>query len=255
MFDPQHGLGYPGFKREPEPTVNGDIYPRARILIVDDDQRSAELVGQYLSQHNFRISYEFDSARAVARIVHEQPDLVLLDLLMPGLDGLSICRQVRAEFSNPIVILTGLQEEVDVVTGLEMGADAYLTKPVTPRVLLAHIRAQLRNLNDQLKIGLNELQINSEGILIDLKKRAVYKSGIEIELTNAEYDLLAYLAHQRGTVVPRNEIYKKLRKLEYNGIDRGIDLRISRLRKKLDDDPKCPRLIKTVRGVGYLFAG
>lgn len=225
------------------------------VLIVDDDYESAKLFGEYLVQHNYQVAYELNGAFAVERILNDQPDIVLLDLLMPGVDGLSVCRQVRNYFHNPIVILTGLQEEADIVTGLEIGADAYLVKPIKPRVLLAHVRAQLRSASDKAVAAEDGLCIECDDIRIDLKKRAVYKAGQEVELTNAEYDLLAFLAQQKGQVVARNDIYQKLRKLEYNGLDRGIDLRISRLRKKLGDDPKCPQLIKTVRGIGYLFAG
>lgn len=236
-------------------STDHDFYKPETILIVDNDVAAAQSVGEYLAQYNYRIRYESDSNRAIHRILEECPSLVLLDVLMNGIDGLSICRQVRDQYPNPILMLTGLQEDADIVTGLEIGADAYLIKPIRPRVLLAHVRAHLRCNTTKRHHVQNELHIICGEIEIDIKKRAVFKAGREIELTNAEYDLLSYLARRRGTVVPRNEIYKNLRKLEYNGVDRGIDLRISRLRKKLDDDPKCPQLIKTVRGVGYLFAG
>lgn len=225
------------------------------ILIVDDDIASAELVGRYLQQYNYHVLFEHNSRNAAQRIVDEQPDLVLLDVLMPGVDGLSICRQIRRQFKNPILMLTGLQDDADVITGLEIGADAYLIKPVKPRILLAHVRTHLRSEAANSHSITDDDSIYCGDITIDLKRRAVFKADEAVELTNAEFDLLSFLARNRGTVVPRNEIYKNLRKLEYNGIDRGIDLRISRLRKKLGDDPKCPQLIKTVRGVGYLFAG
>ena len=195
----------------------------ARVLIIDDDIDSAKLLGEYLSQHNYQVAYEISSINAADRILNDQPDIVLLDLLMPVVDGLSVCRQVRNHFHNPIVILTGLQEEADIVTGLEVGADAYLTKPIKPRVLLAHIRAQLRSLPKKNTQSEDIFYIHCDDIVIDLKKRAVFKADEEVELTNAEYDLLAYLAQQRGQVIARNEIYQKLRKLEYNGLDRGID--------------------------------
>lgn len=252
MFDSRTDLSQlPASEESPE-TALGRC---GHILIVDDDRAMAAMVGQYLAQHHYRISYEYDSTQAVATIRREQPDLLLLDLLMPVLDGLSICREIRPEFKQPIIMLTGLNEDVDLITGLELGADAYLTKPVKPRVLLAHIRAQLRAQPEHDHAQQEPSVIRCDDLVVDLKKRAVHKANNEVELTNAEFDLLALLACQRGSVVARNEIYQRLRKLEYNGIDRGIDLRISRLRKKLGDDPKCPQLIKTVRGVGYLFAG
>ncbi|GAB4190649.1 MAG: winged helix-turn-helix domain-containing protein [Wenzhouxiangellaceae bacterium] len=228
---------------------------RQKIMIVDDDIHAAEMIGEYLGQHNFYVAYEFNSEHACNRVLAEQPDLLLLDILMPGIDGLSICRQIRAQFTNPIIMLTGLDEDADIITGLEVGADAYLVKPVKPRILLAHVRSLLRRggENDD-PVDANGI-IRSEKLLINLRQRLVMNDGREVALTNAEFDLLAFLANQRGKVVPRTEIYRNLRRLEYNGIDRGIDLRISRLRKKLGDDPRCPRMIKTVRGVGYLFVG
>ena len=225
------------------------------ILIVEDDQRLAELTREYLQGNGLNVSIEMDGALAAARILQEQPDLVILDLMLPGEDGLSICRKVRGQYDGPILMLTARTDDMDQVLGLEMGADDYVCKPVRPRVLLARIRALLRRHE-----GSNEAQAPGERrrlqfgqLVIDSSMREAWLGEQSIELTSAEFDLLWLLTSNAGRILSREEIFNALRGIEYDGQDRSIDVRISRIRPKIGDDPMHPRLIKTVRSKGYLF--
>ncbi|MFG0722110.1 winged helix-turn-helix domain-containing protein [Pseudomonas sp. GLN_6] len=225
------------------------------ILIVEDDQRLAELTREYLQGNCLNVSIEMDGALAAARILQEQPDLVILDLMLPGEDGLSICRKVRGQYDGPILMLTARTDDMDQVLGLEMGADDYVCKPVRPRVLLARIRALLRRHE-----GSSEAQAPSERrrlqfgqLVIDSAMREAWLGEQSIELTSAEFDLLWLLTSNAGRILSREEIFNALRGIEYDGQDRSIDVRISRIRPKIGDDPMHPRLIKTVRSKGYLF--
>jgi two-component system response regulator RstA len=165
------------------------------------------------------------------------------------MDGLTICEKVRPDFSGPILMLTARGEEIDEVIGLERGADDYLAKPVSPRRLLARINALLRRAQDP-----EPSRVQLGALTIDYRNRVAHFDQAVLELTSAEFDLLWYLARQAGQVIERERIYRDLRGIEYDGLDRSIDLRIARLRKKLGDDGKNPKLIKSVRGVGYLMA-
>lgn len=227
-----------------------------RILIVEDDQRLAELTREYLEGNGLRVSIESDGGQAVARILAERPDLVILDLMLPGEDGLSICRKVRGRYDGPILMLTARTDDMDQVLGLEMGADDYVCKPVRPRVLLARIRALLRRsegVTEAVEDTPRRLEFGS--LVIDNAMREAWLSERSIELTSAEFDLLWLLAVNAGRILSREEIFNALRGIEYDGQDRSIDVRISRIRPKIGDDPMHPRLIKTVRSKGYLFVG
>ncbi|MDP1539043.1 MAG: response regulator [Moraxellaceae bacterium] len=222
-----------------------------RILIVEDDQRLAELTQEYLIRNGMEVSIESDGLRAIRRIIDEQPDLVVLDLMLPGADGLTICREVRNHYLHPIVMLTARTDDMDQVLGLEMGADDYVPKPVQPRVLLARIRAQLRR-GDKTDNNVPQRIVFGE-LIIDNGSRSVVLRGDMVELTSAEYDLLWLLSSNAGRILSREDIFSQLRGIEYDGQDRSIDVRISRIRPKIGDDPDSPRMIKTVRGKGYLF--
>ena len=226
-----------------------------KILIVEDDQRLAELTREYLEGNGFAVSIEADGARAVERIVGEQPDLVVLDLMLPGLDGLSVCREVRGRYDGPILMLTARADDMDQVLGLEMGADDYVCKPVRPRVLLARVRALLRRreTNDAPAVAADGKRLTFGPLTIDSALREAWLRGDGIELTSAEFDLLWLLTSNAGRTLSRDEIFGELRGIEYDGQDRPIDVRISRIRPKIGDDPEHPRLIKTIRGKGYLF--
>ncbi|MCC2607002.1 response regulator [Planctobacterium marinum] len=227
------------------------------ILLVEDDEELAHWTQEYLSNKGFNVQVTASGVDAVARINSSPPDLVLLDGMLPDLDGLDVCRQVRPTFANPIIMLTARDEEIDEVLGLEVGADDYITKPVRARALLARIRGHLRRNQSQVQhnqqagpvsqIRLNELLIDKQNLSVTLRGQAV-------SITSAEFDVLWLLAEKAGEVVSRQELVNQLRGFDYDGFDRSIDLRVSRIRKKLGDDPNEPYLIKTIWGKGYLFA-
>ncbi len=225
-----------------------------QILIVEDDQRLAELTQEYLESNGLKVAIESDGAKAVARILKEQPNLVVLDLMLPGEDGLTICRKVRGQYDGPILMLTARTDDMDEVLGLEMGADDYVCKPVRPRVLLARIRALLRRSEGNTEVALeSQRRLQFGQLVIDSAMREAWLREQSIELTSAEFDLLWLLAANAGRILSREEIFTALRGIEYDGQDRSIDVRISRIRPKIGDDPMHPRLIKTVRSKGYLF--
>ncbi|TBU87186.1 response regulator [Phytopseudomonas dryadis] len=225
-----------------------------RILIVEDDPRLAELTADYLRGNGLQVSIEADGARAAARIVDECPDLVILDLMLPGEDGLAICARVRDRcYAGPILLLTARSDEMDQVLGLESGADDYVCKPVRPRVLLARIRVLLRRREAREPAAQAAHRLSFGPLLIDHALREAWLGEQGIELTSAEFDLLWLLAANAGRILSREEIFAALRGIEYDGLDRSIDVRISRIRPKIGDDPLHPRLIKTIRSKGYLF--
>lgn len=230
---------------------------RPRILIVEDDERLADLTREYLSTNGLAVSVVNDGLAAIQRIRDDNPDLVVLDLMLPGADGLAVCREVRTTFKNPILMLTARTDDMDQVLGLEMGADDYVPKPVKPRVLLARIRALLRRVEgdaEQAAAGAGGARRLEFGeLVIDDSARAVLLAGAPVDLTSAEYDLLWLLASNAGKILSREEIFERLRGIPYDGQDRSIDVRISRIRPKIGDDPDNPRRIKTVRSKGYLF--
>nr|WP_219853081.1 winged helix-turn-helix domain-containing protein [Stutzerimonas stutzeri] len=224
------------------------------ILIVEDDQRLAELTRDYLEGNGLRVSIEGDGALAAGRIIDERPDLVVLDLMLPGEDGLSICRRVRHRYDGPILMLTARADDLDQVLGLEIGADDYVCKPVRPRLLLARIRALLRRREGvEVAAAASSKRLQYGPLVVDSALREAWLRGEGIELTGAEFDLLWLLTSNPGRIMSREQIFAELRGIEYDGQDRSIDVRISRIRPKIGDDPDHPRLIKTVRGKGYLF--
>jgi len=227
-----------------------------RILLVEDDPRLGQLVREYLGQQGLAVAIETRGDTAAERIVREKPDLVILDLMLPGMDGLTVCRTVRSSFGGPILMLTAREGDMDQVAGLEMGADDYVRKPVDPRVLLARIRALFRRAEPPRMTApkVADLQELVFGILtISPVSRTVCLAGCPVTLTTGEFDLLHILAVRNGSIVDRDTLYRELRGIDYDGLDRSADLTVSRLRRKLGDDPGSPRRIKTVWGKGYLF--
>jgi two-component system OmpR family response regulator/two-component system response regulator RstA len=222
------------------------------VLLVEDDRELAEIVRDYLIENGFSVSIEMQGDLAVGRILQERPDLVVLDVNLPGMDGFTVCKSVRDQYQGAIVMLTARIEEIDEVLGLEFGADDYLTKPVRPRVLLARLRTHLRKspavnaeLEDCISVG---------GLSVYPSRRHVELRAVPVELTSAEFDLLHFLAQRAGKVVSRAELYESLDGETYDPQDRSIDLRISRLRRKLGDNQSNPTRIKSVRGTGYLLS-
>jgi two-component system response regulator RstA len=228
---------------------------RPRVLIVEDDERLASLTQEYLSANGLAVSVVNDGLAAIQRIREDAPDLVVLDLMLPGADGLAVCREVRPAFKNPILMLTARTDDMDQVLGLEMGADDYVAKPVKPRVLLARIRALLRRVDGEPEAtpAASARRLEFGDLVIDDSARAVLLANVPVDLTSAEYDLLWLLASNAGKILSREEIFERLRGIPYDGQDRSIDVRISRIRPKIGDDPENPRRIKTVRSKGYLF--
>jgi two-component system response regulator RstA len=221
-----------------------------RILLVEDDIRLSHLVQEFLQREGFEVSLESHGDRAVERIIREAPDLVILDIMLPGLDGLAVCRKVRSEYRQPILMLTARGEEADELVGLEIGADDYMAKPVRPQLLLARIKTLLRRSqrldakNRQLKLG---------ALVVDPGRRSVSIDDQAVELTTAEFDLLWLLASRAGEVVTRDQISHALHGHEWDGLDRSIDLCVSRLRKKLGDDGRKPDCVRSIRGTGYMW--
>jgi DNA-binding response OmpR family regulator len=222
------------------------------ILLVEDDSRLAELTATYLGQHDLRVVIEARGDRAVERFQQEQPRLVLLDLLLPGKDGLTICREIRRSSGVPILILTAKDTDLDHVIGLEAGADDYVMKPVDPMVLLARVRALLRRTErDSASERRQDVQLGA--LRISETSREVWLHGQPVPLTTQEFELLALLARRAGELVSRDEVFRAMRGIDYDGLDRSIDGRVSKLRRKLGDDAAAPTRIKTVWGKGYLL--
>jgi two-component system, OmpR family, response regulator RstA len=226
-----------------------DEAQRHRILLVEDDAELASMVADFLSLHGFDILVEGRGDRAAQRILSESPDAVLLDVNLPGLDGFAVCRAVRDDYRGAILMLTARGEEVDEVLGLESGADDYMAKPVRPRALLARLRTHLRRGTAEEQPSGQPIVVGS--LVIDAARRRAELGGEVLDLTTAEFDLLKLLADNAGRALSRDDIYQALHGVRYDGIDRSIDLRISRLRRKLGDDPAKPQRLKSVRGTGY----
>lgn len=240
------------------PLIDRCIYPDmpTHILLVEDDLRLTELTAEYLRKHGFKVTTETHGDAAEHRILTENPDLVILDIMLPGKDGFAICRSIRPKYKGIILIFTARDEDLDQILGLELGADDYIAKPAQPRLLLARIKALLRrSLPDgdpAAPSGLSELLFGS--FKISQSTRSAHLGSALIDLTTAEFDLLWLLARNAGNILSRDDLLHELRGIGFDGIDRSIDARISRLRRKLDDDPENPTRIKTVRGKGYLFS-
>ena len=227
---------------------------RNRILLVEDDARLAGLIKEYLEASDaLEVGIEGRGDRAVQRILDEQPDLVILDIMLPGLDGLSVCKQVRDRYPGPILMLSALGDEVDEVVGLEIGADDYVAKPASPRKVLARVRTLLRRVPAAPAQPGPEPVLTVGALMVDPGRRVASVEGRDLDLTTAEFDLLWLLARHAGETLERERIYRELRGIEWDGLDRSIDLRVLRLRKKMRDDASHPRWIKSVRGVGYLL--
>ena len=228
-----------------------------RILLDEDDERLAELTAEYLKKNDFVVDIEGRGDTAEARILESRPDLVVLDIMLPGQDGFAVCRAVRPKYEGIILMLTARDEDIDQILGLELGADDYITKPVPPRVLLARIKALLRRAGPADDAGEGGTTLDSltfGNFSISQQTRSAMLAGEQIDLTTAEFDLLWLLARHAGSILSRDDLLQQLRGIGFDGLDRSIDARISRLRKKLNDDPDNPTRIKTVRGKGYLFS-
>jgi DNA-binding response OmpR family regulator len=221
-----------------------------RVMLVEDDARLAELVTEYLSGYEFAVELVTRGDTAVERFKDIAPDVVVLDLMLPGLDGMVVCRQLRAMSEVPILILTAREDSYDEVSGLEQGADDFVNKPVQPRVLLARLRALLRRTQARQNPDSRMLEFGT--LRINTTDRSVHWRGQPCVLSNTEYKLLLVLAESAGRVLSRDALLKKMRGIEFDGLDRSIDNSISKLRRKFEDSES--EKIKTVWGEGYLFS-
>jgi DNA-binding response OmpR family regulator len=227
--------------------------PSVDILLVEDDRRLAELTATYLAQNGLRVAIEPRGDAALERFAKLRPSMVLLDLMLPGMDGLAVCRELRKRGNVPILMFTARDTDLDQVIGLEAGADDYVIKPVDPIVLLARVRALLRRAASGAVVGGGPRDILLGGLRISERSREVWLHDKPINLSTQEFELLALLAKRAGQLVDRAEVFRLMRGIDYNGIDRSIDVRISKLRRKLGDDADAPTRIKTVWGKGYLL--
>lgn len=229
---------------------------KPRILVVEDDGELAEWLSDYLTSRGLECRCVGSGTEALAAVADQAPDVVILDGGLPDIDGFDVCRQLKGSWDTPIIMLTARDEEVDEVMGLEAGADDYLTKPVRARALLVRIQ-RLMDKGNSCSAGTagnkdDTLSVNN--LQLQWSSRSLRRSGVEIFLSSQEFDLLWLLMNNAGQVVERNQLVEALRGFEFDGFDRSIDLRVSRLRRKLNDDPAKASLIKTIRGKGYLFS-
>ena len=224
------------------------------ILLVEDDRELADLTRDFLENEGFVVWHEAEGKAARDRILASPPDLVILDIMLPGMNGYTVCRDVRPEYDGPILFLTARDEELDEILGLEMGGDDYVTKPVRPQLLVARVRALLRRaVSTQRSTASKRVRVGD--LLVDANCREVRMGERVVDLTTYEFDLLYYLANRAGEVVSRQDIYQALFNYDYDGLDRSVDVYISRLRQKLGGDNATSVSIKTVRSVGYLLSG
>ena len=221
-----------------------------KILVVDDEPEIVKLVRAYLERAGFIVVTAYEGQQALAVFRHERPNLVVLDLNLPGMDGLDVCRVMRRDADVPIIMLTARIEETDRLIGLELGADDYVVKPFSPREIVARVRAVIRRTEG---VPVRPKMISAAGITVDLTTRIASISGQPLDLTTMEFDLLAVLVGHPGLVFTRMQLLEQTQDVTYEGYERTIDVHVKNLRAKLEDDPRHPRYVKTVYGVGYRF--
>jgi DNA-binding response OmpR family regulator len=226
------------------------------LLMIEDDTRLARMVSEYLGQSGFVVSHASDGQSGLTAMQEAQPDLVILDLMLPDMDGLDVCRRIRALpgalAQVPVLMLTAKGDPMDRIIGLEIGADDYLPKPFEPRELLARIRAVLRRRGESPAV--EQMTLRFGALEIDRDARSVSINGAPCELTSYQFDLLVALAERAGRVLTRDQIMEAVRGRELDAFDRSIDVHMGRIRAAIETDPKAPKRILTVRGVGYVFA-
>lgn len=226
-----------------------------KILVVEDERPIAEVVKAYLEGEGFTVTVVYDGTAALAAARHWCPDLIVLDLMLPGLSGEEVCRKLRSESDVPILMLTAKSEEEDRVQGLQMGADDYLVKPFSPRELVARVRAILRRTRGG-EVPLAEVLSFNEGeLVLDTARHQVWLKGREVNLTPTEFKLLTVLSRYPGRVFTRSQLTQQVQGYDYEGYDRTIDVHVKNLRQKIEPEPENPRYIRTVYGVGYKFEG
>jgi DNA-binding response OmpR family regulator len=222
------------------------------ILVVDDEARIVKLVRDYLERAGFGVLTASDGEAALHVARTGKPDLIVLDLMLPGMDGLDVCRSLRRESGVPIIMLTARVEEADRIVGLELGADDYVTKPFSPGELVARVRATLRRANGEL--GQTDI-LRAGDVELDTGALKATVAGEPVDLTPTEFQLLATLVRQPGRIFRREQLLQAIHGVAFDGYDRSVDSHVKNLRRKIEVDPRQPRYIETVYGVGYRFAG
>lgn len=225
----------------------------ATILMIDDDEKLTEPIQYQLSALGYRVVVADNGRAGLGMAMVEQPDMIILDIMLPGMDGWQVCQEIRRFSQVPVIMLTALGTEVDRVRGLELGADDYLSKPFSFQELVARIRSMLRRVQwDQSESPDQDVRIGT--VHLDLSAHRAFKASVELSLRNKEYELLAYLMQQAGKVVSRETLFNQIWGTDWLGDMRTLDVHIRWLRQKIEDDPSAPQYIQTVRGVGYRFA-
>lgn len=225
-----------------------------KVLVVDDEKPISDIIKFNLVKEGFNVITAYDGEEAVAKVKQSQPDLVLLDVMLPKLDGFQVLRKIREHYATPVIMLTAKEEEVDKVLGLELGADDYITKPFGMRELIARVKANIRRAEITPQPEENgEAVVETGNLCIDLDRYEVAKSGEVIELTLREFELLKFLVIQDNQIFTREQLLKDVWGYEYFGDIRTVDVTVRRLREKIEDDSSNPKYIMTKRGVGYYF--
>ena len=228
------------------------------ILVVEDDRNISDLIRMYLEKEGFEVRSAYDGGKAVEEYDKQPPDMVLLDIMLPVVDGWGVCAHIREKGKTPIIMLTAKSDVGDRITGLEMGADDYLVKPFEMKELMARVKANIRRrsmeyASAQASGTANTVEAN--GLCLNPETYQVTKNGAPVDLTQKEYDLLSYLIRERGKVFSREDLMQRVWNYDYYGDMRTVDVTVRRLREKIEDDPGKPQYILTRRGVGYYFAG
>lgn len=227
-----------------------------RVLIIDDDEKLRKLLGEYLKDHGFHSTCIADGADVLRVLSTDRPDLVILDIMLPGKDGLEVLKEIRKDHGLPVIMLTARGDDTDRIVGLELGADDYLPKPFNPRELLARMKAVLRRTVNEDKGGGEKARhniINAAGISLNTAKQTVVVEGREMELSTAEFRVLEVLMKNPNTVMSRDQLMTLARGRDFTAFDRSIDVHISKLRSKVEADPNAPKRIKTIWGAGYML--
>lgn len=224
---------------------------RTQILMIEDDPQLCELIRDYLEPHGFDVAFAHTGPAGLARVLSGNFDAVLLDVMLPGMDGFEILRRIRGSLQIPVLMLTGRGEETDRIVGLEVGADDYIPKTLSVRELLARLRAVLRRTRNAEQSAPLEVPIEIGPLVIDPASRSARVEGNELLLTPAEFDLLLSLARACGRVKSREQLLQEVSVRDIDTTDRAIDMHVSSLRRKMGDDPKNPRFIQTIRAIGY----
>ena len=224
-----------------------------KILIVDDEENILDIVEAYLVAKNYQVFRAMDGEEALRKAESIRPDFIVLDLMLPDISGLEVCRRIRKSSSVPVIMLTARATEQDILSGLQIGADHYMTKPFSPKELVARVQTVLRRSHKELQ----EVKWSFEGGLLDIypDNMQVFKKGLEVGLTPTEYGLLFLLASHPQQIFPRQQLLQVVKGLDFDGTDRVIDVHIKNLRRKIEDDARTPRYILTIYGAGYRFGG